>query len=526
MAAAAAATAAHAAHAAADAPQQDDPCSWADLPGEALQLVLLAAGAGAGVACCVCRAWRAAGESAPLWRQLYARRWGEPLPPLPLPPLPCDAGAWRAAFGARATLPRAVRAALADVAAPVRRAPALARLLALDAALPPGVLLDALQATARDDAGATASARDAASRAVSELAIATLARVGAARATPQTEPALLLDAALAVALLVEPRADVVAARRAVARLGAAAAARLAQQGLGGADAPPSERVRALNAFLFARPAGAPPPAPHADDAVSALPSLLLPEEGEAMPSAGGCDFSGARGPAYAAPAASSLVSLLATRRGLPITLAVLHVAVGAAAGVRVRPCGIPRQFMTRTDPVAASSSSGGAEQQQQQPLFFDVFERAAARSAAQVLSLIGTFGIVPSDAWLAPTPPRDVAARMCRNLLSATGAAAAALRPGAQLVLLTAQLALLPRRERRDADALTLRVQRLRYSALAGEVALALEDYDEIAAAHAALAGEMSAEVEGVMRGMLAAARAAAQAPGEQADADADAAAW
>jgi hypothetical protein len=274
-------------------PQQDDDSrSFADLPGEALHLVLLAAGGAAGVACCVCRAWRAAGDSALLWRQCYARRWGEPLPALPAAreQHASEASAWRAAFGARHGLPRAVRAALADVAAPLRRAPALARLLTLDAALPPDVLLDALQAVVRHDTGgATPVAREAAARAVSELAVATLARVGAARHTPHTEPALLLDAALAVALLVEPGADVRGARRAVARLGAAAAASLAQQGHDAADASPHERVSALNAFLFSRPAGAPPPAPHEDDGVSALPSLL-PDEAPPLPSAaGGCD---------------------------------------------------------------------------------------------------------------------------------------------------------------------------------------------------------------------------------------------
>jgi hypothetical protein len=162
--------------------------------------------------------------------------------------------------------------------------------------------------------------------------------------------------------------------------------------------------------------------------------------------------------------------------------------------------------MTRTDP----SSCDAAQQR-----FFDVFERATSRSASQVLALIGTFGIVPSDEWLAPTPPREVAARMCRNLLSTH--AEAALRPGAPLALLTAALALLPRPARRDGDTLTLRLQRFRHAAQAGEVALAQADFDEISAAHHALAGGMPEEMEGLMAAMMDTARATAHALGEQA---------
>jgi len=213
-----------------------------------------------------------------------------------------------------------------------------------------------------------------------------------------TAAALLLDAGCLLSLMVDPTADLDAVREEVAALGARCADRLAAEGLGPGAASNSARLARLTQLLFAPGA--------AYNGLGGAGPMPLPPVGQA----GGMDFSGdsdsycaaptpsnpprpvparlagcaaaghasrppRRGPAMpaplccrtmrrrraesraeplrrrAAPAADacrncSLAALLHTRRGLPITLSVLHVAVGAAAGVRVVPVSAPMHFVT------------------------------------------------------------------------------------------------------------------------------------------------------------------------------------
>jgi len=334
---------------------------------------------------------------------------------------------------------------LRDCRQPLLRGDALARCVALEAAHP-GVALRELQSRLADPELASC-----ADRALSELALAALERVG--RAPPAAcEATQLLDAACAVALLVSPDADVSQARLAVARLAAAARTRLRALGL--QDAPPLACLDALNAFLFAAPAEA---------AATSLLDAPLPAASEPTH---GCGFGGGLA-AYYTARNSSVVELLRTRRGLPIVLAVLHVVVAAAAGVALRPCGVPNQFMTRT-PEDFGGEAG--------PFFFDVFEGAKMRSRDELLDFIAAMGVVPDEHLLAPTAPREVAARMLRNLLHLSGAGASSgLRPSAILHLHSAMLSL-------HSATLDMRLARFSHACDAGEVHLAQRDYDALAA--------------------------------------------
>ncbi len=381
---------------------------------------------------------------------MFAARWGA-LPSV----APLD-GAWRALYASRHALPRTVRLAATDVAVPLRRADALRRISALEDAHPT-LCLRALQGLIRDDAPGWL--RPAVSRAVRELAVVALARAGHATAPDASaEAALLLDIACAVSLLVDPTTDVDAVRAAVARLGAAAAARITRLGLN-VPGMPTVAMCGVMAFLF------PPPWPARGDGDEPLPSLLDPDT--PLETGGGLDIGGARTRYYAARN-SSLASVLATRAGLPITLSLLFVVVAAAAGVDVRPCGVPRQFMTRTPPGVIPER------------FFDVFEGCVMRSRAEMQTILASWGIVPSDALLGPTPPREVAARMVRNLLGTVGGGDDLIGRDAALPVLSAALAL--SHGGRDGDTDELRVARLQAAAAAGETRIAQHDFDELTA--------------------------------------------
>lgn len=414
---------------------------WVDLPAEALQRVfeLSASPAAVAQAACACRAWRDAAADDATWRALYHATWGALAAGSP-----AATATWRARCAGRQSLPATLQRALRDCASPLLRGDALQRCVALEAAHP-GAALRELQSCLADAAHARA-----ADRALSELALATLHRVGSAPPDAGSEAATLLDAACAVALLIDTSADVAATRAAVSRLGHAARQRL--QPLDGE--PLLARLDALNAFLFG--------AQSAGDTAGSLLDADSPLPGPEADA--GCGLGGQLD-AYYAARNSSLTEMLRTRRGLPIILAVLHVVVADAAGVPLRPCGIPQQFMTRT-----------AEDAPGEPQFVDVYGGGLRRSRDEMLRFIGAMGIVPHENLLAPTAPREVAGRMIRNLLHLTDAGASAgLRPTALLHLHTASLSLLP-------VTLDMRLQRFSHACDALDVHLMQQDFDALSA--------------------------------------------
>lgn len=107
---------------------------------------------------------------------------------------------------------------------------------------------------------------------------------------------------------------------------------------------------------------------------------------------------------YDAPENSFLDSVLARRRGLPITLGVLAIALGRRAGVVMSPVAMPGHFLVRHEgqPRVLLDCFGGRR-------------LTSGDCEAMVQALYG--GDTRFDlAWLQPVGPRHVLARMLANL--------------------------------------------------------------------------------------------------------------
>lgn len=110
---------------------------------------------------------------------------------------------------------------------------------------------------------------------------------------------------------------------------------------------------------------------------------------------------------YHDPANSFLDRVLATRAGLPITLAVIYLEVGWRLGLPVSGVALPGHFLARY---------GGGED----ALFIDPFNRGRLWTRAECLTQIATFYGAVSPALVAqvlrPPTRQAILARMLRNL--------------------------------------------------------------------------------------------------------------
>jgi regulator of sirC expression with transglutaminase-like and TPR domain len=109
---------------------------------------------------------------------------------------------------------------------------------------------------------------------------------------------------------------------------------------------------------------------------------------------------------YADPRNSFLNQVLDRRLGIPISLSVIYLEVGQRLGLPVAGVGMPGHFIVR----AGSDAD---------PVYLDPFHGGRVLTPEDchelVRSAAGQQG--PFDpAWLAPTPPRDIVARMLNNL--------------------------------------------------------------------------------------------------------------
>jgi regulator of sirC expression with transglutaminase-like and TPR domain len=104
---------------------------------------------------------------------------------------------------------------------------------------------------------------------------------------------------------------------------------------------------------------------------------------------------------YYDPANSFLDCVVATRRGIPISLCTLYILTGAEAGIEVTPVGMPGHFLIRVgshfiDPFHEGLTVG-------QDALRELLERSG--------------GALSHAAWSVPVPWRLVAQRMAMNLV-------------------------------------------------------------------------------------------------------------
>lgn len=104
---------------------------------------------------------------------------------------------------------------------------------------------------------------------------------------------------------------------------------------------------------------------------------------------------------------SYLHRVIERRRGIPITLSLLYIEVGRAIGLKFTGVNFPGHFLVRL-PVGDNA------------LLIDVYARGATLSAEQLQARIAHAGPaaaeVPLELHLRPAQPRDILARLLRNL--------------------------------------------------------------------------------------------------------------
>ena len=153
--------------------------------------------------------------------------------------------------------------------------------------------------------------------------------------------------------------------------------------------------------------------------------------------------------AYYEPENSYLNEVLTRRCGIPISLGILYMAVAARAGLKMHGVNTPGHFV-----VSCPSSAG--------PLFVDPFSGGdvldLCQCRARIEASLGKQQVL-CDAHFRPASPRDIIARVLRNLKSAY--AMQNCWPSA-LGIQERLAALLPqvREERRDLGLLYLRLGR------------------------------------------------------------------
>ncbi|MBA3948668.1 MAG: tetratricopeptide repeat protein [Acidobacteria bacterium] len=185
------------------------------------------------------------------------------------------------------------------------------------------------------------------------------------------DPAIsLTEAALEIARLEYPRLDSSSTREALARLGERAAARVETLGVPGGA--PRDRVRALNDVLYDE-AGFEGDREHYDDVRN-----------------------------------SCLNAVVARRRGIPITLALVYMDIAARAGLTVRGVSFPGHFLVRCDgeghhdDLILDPFTGGVE----------LSETDCRRILMNHMGDDAVFG----RALLEPAPPKAIVERMLTNL--------------------------------------------------------------------------------------------------------------
>ena len=110
--------------------------------------------------------------------------------------------------------------------------------------------------------------------------------------------------------------------------------------------------------------------------------------------------------AYDDPQNSYLDAVLERRLGIPITLSVVYIEIGRRVGLPMFGVNFPYHFLVRCD------ASG-------EPIFIDPFEGGACLNKTQLTKRLPVVEGKPlglPEHFIAPAEPRDILARMLRNL--------------------------------------------------------------------------------------------------------------
>lgn len=152
---------------------------------------------------------------------------------------------------------------------------------------------------------------------------------------------------------------------------------------------------------------------------------------------------------YYDPRNSYLSAVLARGLGIPITLSIVYVDVARRLGLAAAGVGFPGHFLARVDDGAGGASIVD-------PFHGRVLDRSDLR--ALLLRAAGPAAQLHAQ-LLAPTPPREIVARLLRNLKHAhaqRGEVEAALTCSERLLLVSPDPA-----EERDRDLLRAKLARL-----------------------------------------------------------------
>ncbi len=106
------------------------------------------------------------------------------------------------------------------------------------------------------------------------------------------------------------------------------------------------------------------------------------------------------------PAGSLIGRVLATRRGIPISLCIIYLLVARRCGVRLDPIGLPGRFMLGHHTGARDG------------FFVDCFDGGVFRTRNEVKLILLQNGLPSTDDFLAPVDTCEVLCRCCRNLAS------------------------------------------------------------------------------------------------------------
>lgn len=131
------------------------------------------------------------------------------------------------------------------------------------------------------------------------------------------------------------------------------------------------------------------------DALRGLASLLSDEHG----------LTGSE-EAYQFPESSYLPEVIAQRRGIPISLSILYMAVARQAGIELKGVAAPQHFLTRFDGTDGT-------------LFIDAFGGGQIMNRGECLDFLRGISGMPTaelTPCLKPASPRSIVIRMLNNL--------------------------------------------------------------------------------------------------------------